>query len=225
MKKMISTALTVLTMVALVTSAMACKQPTDDTKDDSPIVGENGEVVWTAAFNPSFDTTSVKIFGADHEVLATSAGAMALNKADTSVQAQAGGYYESKTCVNFTTTGGAWGGVFFQTGNDNPIDLSAFTKVNIAVKGDMGSTAYWGLKLENTSDAGFETNFLNGTSTEDGEWTVYEVEFADLAGFNPAAFTGLGLWNPNSVDGTTAERDFPENYPAFSNVLLSVKFE
>ncbi len=203
--------------LSLVFSFAACDPSGDDGSDEAAFF----EVSWNGAFNPDFTSDSVTLVNADGTVLSTSTGAMMHNTAGDSTQVQEGGFFPSGTGALLQFAGGAWGGVHFEL--DPLVDISAAKKVQVAVKGDLAETAYFGLKMAAGSEA--EVNFLNYPSkAEAGGWTVYTIPLSDFTGCDFTTFKGFGLWNPNVVDGTPAERDLAANYPVLSDILISVAF-
>lgn len=209
--------------LSLVFSFAACDSSGDDGDDGDDLFAGTAlyEVSWNGAFNPDFTSDSVTLVDAADTVLATSTGAMMHNTAGASTQVQTGGFFPSGTGALLQFAGGAWGGVHFEL---SPlVDVSAATKVYVAVKGDLAETAYFGMKMIAGSEA--EVNFLNYPSKAGaGGWTVYTIALSDFTGCDFTTFKGFGLWNPNVVDGTLAERDVAANYPVLSDILISVAF-
>ena len=233
MKKMLSTIVKLTAGAALLFALGSCDNGTTNNNDGDELSAFNGSpsyaVKWDGTFNPDYSSDGVKIeMVSDGTVAATSKGAMALNNAAGSTMVgENAGFFGSKTAVNFVDTGGAWGGLFFHL--DPQLDLSSVDKIYVAVKGDLNGTKYFGLKLQSGDpDPSFEVNFLKYPASNGGDgWTIYTVPVSEFTngGVDMSQFLGLGLWNPNLVDGTTEERDKPENYPALTDVKLCVAFE
>ncbi|MCD1655723.1 hypothetical protein K7J14_13580 [Treponema zuelzerae] len=231
-RKSILSVLKMALALSLVFSFAACDTSGDEDEGDDQFSGTAlYEINWSGAFSPDFTTDSVKVVNAGDEVIGTSSGAMSLkmNIPHTHTQIQEGGFFPTGTGVNFTTDGGGWNGVFFKMVGST-CDISAASKAYVAIKGDLGETAYFGLKIEWTGTGdnapAAEVNILDYPAKAGaGGWTVYTINLADFTNIDTSAFSGLGLWNPNVVDGTAAEREAAAaNYPALTDVLISVAF-
>lgn len=218
---------------ALIVSMAACEN--SSSSDDPVVTGFTGTptylVTWDGAFAGGANSGAA-IRNADGTLVKASTETQALQAASASTMVATGGFFDD-TAINFTTAGGDWGGCFMQyIAPDTTIDISDATKIYVAVKGDLGATAYFGIKLESTNvawpatRAATELNFLSYPAATENGWTIYTIPLADFTAVDFADFGGIGVWNANIVDGTVAERESPAtNYLPLSDVLISIAFE